>query len=309
MLLKVEHDLSKITVFAEGLEQQTILGIKNISPEPIEITSFSNPLLLTDTYKISKLPSSLRDTVFSLYQSYPRTVWYDNISVSWSPFEYPRVWCPSIDTVFFARKLKAYLTDDVKSVVEIGCGSGFLIKYAIHYGNNIERALASDINLEAIRCASAAICDETKKSVTSFVLPDPDAPSLGISGQFDLIIVNPPYIPRPNEKHDNPYEGLSLIRKLTNEARGLLKPNGHILINISSLSGEEPINWFKENNWQIEQIDSLKVPLKVNSITSDIVQESRDWLEYLKTCKDLQEDPEEQSGYRYWHELRLYDIR
>ena len=295
-------------VYAEGLEQQTILGAKNINPEPIEVTTFANPILLTDTDKICRLPSSLRDTVFSLYQSYPRTVSYDGISVAWSPFEYPRVWCPSIDTVFFARTLKKYLNENVKSVVEIGCGSGFLIKYALRYGNSIERAVASDINLEAIRCASAAVSDESKRSLISFVLPDPDAPSLGFSGQFDLIIVNPPYIPRPNENHDNPYEGLDLIRKLTKEARGLLKDGGHILINISSLSGNEPLEWFKENGWDINLLDTIKVPLKVNSITSDITKESQDWLEYLKANKDLQEDEQEASGYRYWHELKLYDV-
>jgi tRNA1(Val) A37 N6-methylase TrmN6 len=308
MLIKVSNDLSKMSVYAEGLEQQTILGAKSLQAEPIQVASFDNPILLTDTKKICELSSSLRDTVFSLYQSYPRTVSYDDISVSWSPFDYPRVWCPSIDTVFFARTLKRYLTDNVKSVVEIGCGSGYLIKYAIHYTSNIERAVASDINLEAIRCASAAICDEPKRSLTSFVLPDPDAPSLGLSGKFDLIITNPPYIPRPNENHDNPYEGLDLIRKLSKEADSLLNQGGHILINISSLSGDEPLAWFKENGWVIEPLETMHVPLKVNSITSNIVKESKDWLEYLKINKNLQEDVEENSGYRYWQELKLYDI-
>jgi hypothetical protein len=40
-----------------------------------------------------------------LYASYPRTVSHDGTSVSWSPTQYPKVWCPNIDTMFFARVL------------------------------------------------------------------------------------------------------------------------------------------------------------------------------------------------------------
>jgi SAM-dependent methyltransferase len=307
MLLTINNDLSKMTVFAEGLEQQTILGAEKIVAEPIKVASFDNPVLLTDTKRIGELSSSLRDTVFSLYQSYPRVVSYDGVAVSWSPFVFPRVWCPSIDTIFFACTLKRYLKG-VRDVAEIGCGSGYLIKYAIHYGSQIERAVATDINIEAIRCAEIAVADEPKKSVVSFVLPDADSSSLGLNGKFDLLIVNPPYVPRPKEKHNNPYEGRELIYKISNELTTLLKLGGHLLINMSSLSGQKPIEWFKEKGWRVDLIDALRVPLKVNPISNNISQESREWLKYLKSFGSLEEDEQEESGYRFWHELRLYDV-
>ena len=209
----------------------------------------------------------LRDAVLALYGSYPRVVRYDGVAVTWSPTVYPRVWCPSIDTVFFARGLKRYLTDATR-VAEIGTGSGYLLKYALAYGDRIDRAVASDINLDALRCASDALADSSHQASVSLVNPQADDDTVGFSGTFDLLFCNPPYIPRPAERRDNPYEGLDLIAKLARDGAGLLTEGGTMVLNISSLASDRPLDWLRDGGWQVTEIDRMTVPLKVNAVTA-----------------------------------------
>ncbi|HEY2599557.1 MAG TPA: methyltransferase [Candidatus Dormibacteraeota bacterium] len=213
MLLRVSPDLSELVVCAEQAEQETILGASQGVPAPLEVWRCERPVLLTDTARIAALEPRLRDAVLALYESYPRTVSYDGTSLSWSPTEFPRVWTANIDTLFFARTLRHHL-DGVRSFAEIGCGSGFLTKYALMRGVDIERAFASDISLAAIRCTSATIAEVSHRASVSLVCPQADDAGFSIAGPFDLVICNPPYIPRPGEGHDNPYEGLALIARL-----------------------------------------------------------------------------------------------
>lgn len=310
MRIHVADDLSRLTVLAEGYEQVAILGMAEASETPVEVISFSDPVLLTDNVEICRLVPGIRDAVFGLYASYPRTVSYMGCEVSWSPFEFPRVWCPSIDTVFLARALKRYLTPSVRRVAEIGTGSGFLTKFCLEHGEAVERAVATDISIEAIRCAEAAMRAHAKHERLALLKIDADAPTLGLTGQFDLIFSNPPYVPRPGENHDNPYEGLDLVAKLAREAGAVLAPGGKVIMNLSSLAGDEPLEWFRAEGWQVSEHEQLRVPLKVNPITSQLSRESQDWLSYLieKGVVSLDADYGDASGYRFWHYLRIFEF-
>ncbi len=307
MLIKLSPDIDSLTVSADGLESTTILGFAEQQPKPVEVATLDKPVLLTDVHKINQLPSNVRDAVFALYQSYPRTVEYDGVSVSWSPTNYPRVWCPSIDTIFLARGLKPYL-GEITSAAEIGTGSGFIIKYILTHAPKLESGVASDINIEAVRCATDALSDEPDRHKISFVLPDSNSSSLELSGKFDLIVTNPPYIPRPGANIDNPYEGLNLVYQLSQEAKDMLNPGGQIIMNLSSLAGDEPLSWFTDNGWNVEALETMRVPLKVNNVTSGVSEESQRWLKYLETKGNLEIDEGESDGYRFWHTLRLYRI-
>jgi tRNA1(Val) A37 N6-methylase TrmN6 len=305
MLIKITPELDRLDIFAENREHTGILGFKTVQPKPIFVASLPNPVLITDLAAINRLDYRLRDLLFALYQSYPRTVEYDGVSVSWSPQKHPGVWGPSIDTIFLARGLKPYLKD-AASVAELGTGSGFIVKYALRHASNLAKAAATDINIDAIRCASEALAAEPRRERVNFILQQPDSPLTGLNGRFDLIVSNPPYIPRPNAVNANPYEGLDLLYKLSRQAADVLTPNGKILLNISSLSGEEPLIWFKNAGWKVTDLSTMRVPLKVNNITNGISQESIDWLAYLKDHRDLgRATPEELESYPYWHTLRL----
>lgn len=310
MRIRVADDLSRLTVLAESYEQVGILGMAEASEKPVEVIAFRDPVLLTDNVEVGKLAPHIRDAVFGLYAAYPRTVEYMGCEVAWSPFEFPRVWCPSIDTVFLARALKRYLTTDVRRVAEIGTGSGFLTKFCLLHGEAVERAVATDISIEAIRCAEAATRSMEKHERLALLKIDADAPTLGLTGQFDLVFSNPPYVPRPNELHNNPYEGLDLVAKLAREAKDVLAPGGKVVMNISSLAGDEPLQWFRDEGWQVSEFEQLRVPLKVNPITSQLSRESKEWLNYLieRGVIDLDDDYGDRSGYRFWHYLRIFEF-
>ena len=302
MIIDVTTDLSALTVLAERGEQETILGASKGAKEPLAVWTCPDPVLMTDTARIGALAPGLRDAVHALYGTYPRTVRYDGVEVAWSPMRYPRVWCPSIDTVFFARALKRYAAD-ARSVAEIGCGSGFLTKYALTHGGSITRAVASDINLDALACARDALAGLAHRASVSLVCPQPDDPTVGFAGAFDVMFCNPPYIPRPGERNDNPYEGLDLIAKLARQGRSLLTERGVLLLNISSLSGPEPERWLADEGWTVRELDRLRVPLKVNAVTSGVTPESRAWLAYLRERGIVSGG----DGYEFWHDLRMLE--
>jgi SAM-dependent methyltransferase len=306
MLLRVATDLSELVVCAEQAEQENVLGASHSLHEPLEVWRCERPVLLTDTAQITALEPGLRDTVLALYESYPRTVTYDGTSVSWSPTEFPRVWTANIDTLFFARTLRHHL-DDVRTFAEIGCGSGFLTKYALMRAPGLEHAVASDISLAAIRCTFATLTEVSHQATVSLVCPQADDPGFSVGGPFDLVICNPPYIPRPAERNDNPYEGLGLIARFAEHGQELLAHDGVLLLNISTLAGERPLDWFADHGWHLDVLDRMRVPLKVNAVTSGVTPEARAWYEYLSARGTIL--PEEERGYRLWHELRMYACR
>lgn len=97
---------------------------------------------MTDNYRISQLNPTLRDTLLALYESRPRIVEYDGISTVWNQ-KHSNVWCPSIDTLLFAKALRKIFVENyckklaasvdinnIKRAIEIGCGSAFLSKYS-----------------------------------------------------------------------------------------------------------------------------------------------------------------------------------
>jgi hypothetical protein len=57
----------------------------------------------------------------------------------------------------------------------------------------------------------------------------------------------------------------------------------------------------------VTEIDRMRVPLKVNAITSGVTAESRAWLAYLREHDVVTNGDSE--GYRLWHELRMFACR
>jgi SAM-dependent methyltransferase len=312
MLLRVSDALDRLTVLADLADEQTgVLGMSVPSSEPVEVCEFGNPVLLTDNHAVSQLVPHVRDAVFSLYQSFPRTVSFRGTSVSWSPWDFPRVWCPSIDTVFLAGALDRLLDKDTRSFAELGTGSGFLTKFALERLPNLERAVATDISIDAIRCAHSTTRETANRDRLSLLNVDSTSERLGLAGRFDVITTNPPYVPRPAARNDNPYEGLDLLAKLAREADKILAPGGRIIVNVSSVAGNDWQSWFLDEGFEISAGESLRVPLKVNTITGQLSPESKEWLNYLLEKDTLQSEPDygDASGYRFWHVLRIYEIR
>ncbi len=297
MLIKISADLKKEEIYANGAELANIMGMdrkngKRVISYPLEksvfVHSFKNPVLLTDNYKISKLNPTKRDTLFSLFSGRPRIVEYDGVSVIDKSY-HPSVWCPSIDTVLFARGLKKLFAKRKKfnKVIEIGTGSGFLSKFILEKNKEVKTIVVNDLNNFAVDCAKDNIKDKRA------ILHTGDGIKKLNVDKYDLIICNPPYIPRPKSIDETPYEGVSLLYDLIHNYKKYLNKNGILITNISSLCESIVI----DKSLKFNVIDKMEVPLKVNNVLNN-----KNWIKYLES-KGLKKQFKE--GYEYWQTLKI----
>lgn len=288
MLLKFNPDLSSQEIFATDTEQTRIMGRKEVG-EYILVHTFDNPILVTDNYRIALLDPTTRDTLFTIMGSRPRIVEYDGTNVYWDD-SHVSVWSPSIDTLLIAKVLKNVLIENpqIKSAIEIGCGSGFLSKFILDNSSQLETITINDINPNAIKCAQ----DNIKDTRATYILGDGLKEMEGKT--YDLIVCNPPYIPRPDSVENNPYEGVSLLNYLIHEGHKHLNPGGMIVIGMSSLSDDLVLKEVSALSFKIEA--EMEVPLKINNILNNA-----DWLNYLKQ-KGVKTNMHD--GYEYWHIIK-----
>ena len=310
MKLKIDPNLNFLDIYAVGTEvPQLGVGLKQ---KELKIHRFEAPVLLTDNARISKLPSLKRDAVLKLNEFPDRVVEYDGVSVHWSPVHYPGVWCPSIDTILFAKGIrealvKTRILKKINNFLEIGTGSGFLSKYLLikkkDLGEGTQSARLTDINRDALRCAKDNIANIKGKTKVFYTLAK-NAGKLEIPGKYDLVITNPPYIPRSNARKNNPYEGLMLYRELVLKIRKILKPDGVFMTNFSSLS-RSIVRPELDKIFNLKTVAKMRIPLKIPVVTAGFSPESRKWINYLKKKRFLEEDKGEKSGYRYWHTIEI----
>ncbi len=135
------------------------------------------------------------------------------------------------DTYRFARAIEKHLREvrqPIRSAVDIGCGSGagaILIALACREA----QVQAVDINPTALRftAVNAALAGVTNVAAWhSDVLQ-------GTSGDFDLIVANPPYMQDPQARayRDGGGElGSALSVRIASEALGRLAPGGSLLL-------------------------------------------------------------------------------
>ncbi len=318
MKITIDPDIKKLSIFVEGDEIPKVIGRKAKSfDEAVLIHEVRNPRLITDPAEFCRLSSPLRDAVIKTYQFDERTTEYDGVSVRWSEINYPKVWSPSIDTILFASALRKRLIltgriSQYSSLLEIGCGSGFLTKYALvkrreKTGVGFNRAHLMDINKDALRCALDTL-EHVRGDTEIMYTHNQVQKQFSITDPYDLVICNPPYIPRPGAGNTNPFEGLFLYQEILRTAKTLLHKKSSLFITFSSLS-EESVRPFFEKLFTLHRINSLRVPLKIPPVFSGLSKESRTWVSYLKRQGKLEVDIKEVSGHLYWERISVFECR
>jgi predicted RNA methylase len=304
MIIKVSKDLEEQEIYANGGELVRIIGqdrdehgdkiITKPRSEKKLVAVIKDPVLMTDDQKWNEFDPTTRITLGALFQSYPRITEYDGVSVSWDPISYPHTWCPSIDTLVFAQVLgELPELQTARSATEIGTGSGFLAKYMLAKGGNLEKVYVFDLSENAIRCAEDNISDDGR---VEYICRDARVRPR----KADIVICNPPYIPRPGSTDDNPYEGVALIVDLVkNKERYTDK--GIVLTNASSLCWDTVEREARESGKTLEVLAEKTVPLKVNALLNN-----KDWLNFLIDEKGLKRDYHD--GYEYWHTIRIIKV-
>jgi tRNA1(Val) A37 N6-methylase TrmN6 len=308
MILEFSEDLKKQNIYANGLELVQILGMDtNLHCNRITtrsdfeqklVASFNDPVLLTDNYRIGLLDHIKRDTVFALYSSSIKKIIYDHTSITFEQKKYPGVWGPSIDTILLCKSLKhlkdTNQLDDVRYATEIGSGSGFISKYVLEHNSKIKQMDLVDISPLAINCAKNNIFDSRMNAVQITGI------EYLLNKKFDLILSNPPYVPRMTTVEDNPYEGIGLLSDLITKGKNSLTKNGMLLLNISSVCENNALKLIKDENLKYDKIDSLDVPLKILRILNN-----PEWFAYLKENFNSVKN---NTGYDFWQTISIYKI-
>jgi|SRR3989338_7443571 len=311
MKIKIAGDLKKLEFWAIEDEIPAIAG-SGVSQPELFVHSFKNPVLIVDNAAIAKLPSTKRDAIIRLMEFPRRITEYDGVEIEWSGLKYPKVWSPSIDTILFAKTIKTLSEDaqyfnSLDSLLEIGSGSGYLSKYILKKKlesvKHLRSACLMDINRDALACAMDAIKPLKSNTLVSYCLNSPGQ-SIKTDQSYDLIIANPPYVPRPNSKTDNPFEGLFLYGEILAQAKKIMNPEGSLIINFSSISKDEVYPEFKKI-FYMKTVEKMRVPLKIPLITSGLSDSSRNWMKYLLDNDKLEIDENEKSGYKFWQTIEI----
>jgi len=143
------------------------------------------------------------------------------------------IYPPSEDSYLLAEQVKKYAKN--KSVIDIGSGSGIQAETAIESG--AKSVLATDINSEAISYLKSKKIHTIKSNLFN-----------KIKSKFDLIVFNPPYLPR-DKREDKEIsiattggkKGDEIIINFLKQAKSHLNKNGIILLVLSSLTPKNRI--------------------------------------------------------------------
>ena len=182
-----------------------------------------------------------------------------------STVNYP-VYYPHEDSYLIQKHIVEYAKNK-EFVLDMGTGTGILAREAAKYAKKV---LALDINQEALKIAEAAVEKEkSSSSSNNIIFKHSDLfSSLNNSknhnnNQFDLIIFNPPYLPKDNQLPDIALDGgkngYELIGRFLDVASGYLNNEGVILLLFSSLTKKNKVDeYIKKNLFEKREIDSEK---------------------------------------------------
>jgi len=134
--------------------------------------------------------------------------------------------------------------------LEIGSGSGIQLKIALEMGVKLENILSCDLNYTSVKHCKRLGFNCVKSDLFS-----------NINESFDLIIFNPPYLPRDETE---PFEsrlstvggdlGSEIINEFLVQTKDYLNSNGKIILLTSSLT--KGINW---KGWDKKLLDKRKL--------------------------------------------------
>jgi len=152
------------------------------------------------------------------------------------------IYFPEEDSFLLASTLKSEIPkilvkDKTLKVLEIGSGSGIQLKSLFESGIKKKNIFSCDINLEAVNhCKKLGF-----NCIQSNLFEK-------IKGKYNLIIFNPPYLPKdPDEPMDSQVattggkKGSEIINKFLKQAKNHLTKGGKIFLLASSLT--KGIRW------------------------------------------------------------------
>ncbi|MDI6721150.1 MAG: methyltransferase [Candidatus Aenigmarchaeota archaeon] len=166
------------------------------------------------------------------------------------------VYYPAEDTFLLVDVIENLHMKD-KKVLDVGCGSGFLSLLCASKGAGVT---AVDIDEDAVEAAKAnSISNDSRISALVSDLFEK------VSGVYDYILFNPPYLPKEeDEDSDITYTGgatgREIIERFISQCKNHLSENGKVFLVISSLTGQEEVfTLFNENGFSVKVVAKEKI--------------------------------------------------
>ena len=154
------------------------------------------------------------------------------------------VYRPSDDSYLLIQMIKVDADEDI---LEIGCGSGII---SIHCAKNGANVTAVDINQNALNLTKR----NAEKNNISLNIKKSDLFD-SIKEDFDVIIFNPPYLPKTDnmeidDRWDGGKKGDETLVKFLSIAKKYLKEDGRIYICYSDKAPLDRINKIIEKDYR-----------------------------------------------------------
>lgn len=155
------------------------------------------------------------------------------------------IYLPDEDSYLMQEVLKKFLPKILKQkseskILEIGAGSGILAQTLIELNTNPKRIILTDIDEKTIK--------NLKKNFANIKIIHSDLFEKIPPQEFDLIILNPPYLPEDEREDEESRRattggknGSEIINKFLEQSKKYLNSEGKIFLLISSLT--KKINW------------------------------------------------------------------
>ena len=308
MYQRFSPDLATHEIYANGIELALHLwqdrdteGNKirtHPDTEKMLVTTIQKPVLVSDTRKVMQIKEyATRETANLLIQKPKKITEYDGMTIEFDQQRYGNLWWPNIDTLLFCKWLRTVDFSNIHSATEIWCGSSCIAKYILTKAPHVRQMDLYDIN----PFAQQYFNEHMKEYYPQATFHLGDAKENLAKKTYDLIVCNPPYIPRPNSIEDNAYEWLELLIHLITNAKNLLNPWWKLIVNISSLSDSIITPILNDSELRMKKITSLKVPLKVFNVIN-----TPERVYYLKEHHGLQEKL--YRGHKYRQQLDIIEI-
>ena len=149
--------------------------------------------------------------------------------------------------------LKKYIKEYAKgSVLDLGTGSGILAREALKYTKDVLASDIQDLNFKDL------------KFIKSYLFEN-------INKKFDLIIFNPPYLPRDKREDQESAllttggkYGYEILERFFKDLKQYLKKDGKCLIVFSSLTKKEKVDSIiKTNKLNFKCLEKKKIDFEV----------------------------------------------
>lgn len=147
-------------------------------------------------------------------------------------------------------------------ILEIGAGSGFVSAVLLANLKDIY-LVATEINPHAARCARANRVEVIRTDLFKGIKNEKP------EKRFDLILFNPPYLPTSKEEKvpgwlnyafDGGISGRETLDSFLDEVKDYLKPEGKVLILISSITGLKAVREkIEELGFEVDIVERKKV--------------------------------------------------